>query len=94
MFDSLQDRLQSAFKNLRGKGRLSEADIDATLQEIRIALLDADVAVSVVRDFLDRIRKAACGPFKTVLGPGSDADHATHFHVDLAKRRNGGTFCQ
>jgi signal recognition particle subunit SRP54 len=61
MFDSLQDRLQSAFKNLRGKGRLSEADIDATLQEIRIALLDADVAVSVVRDFLDRIRVRALG---------------------------------
>jgi len=61
MFDSLQDRLQSAFKNLRGKGRLSEADIDATLQEIRIALLDADVAVSVVRDFLDRIRARALG---------------------------------
>ena len=61
MFDSLQDRLQSAFKNLRGKGRLSEADIDATLQEIRVALLDADVAVSVVRDFLDRIRTRALG---------------------------------
>lgn len=44
--------------------------------------------------FLAEIRKAACGPFKTVLGPGSDADHALHFHFDLAKRRNGGTFCQ
>lgn len=44
--------------------------------------------------FLSQIRKAACGPFKTVLGPGSDADHALHFHFDLAPRRNGGTFCQ
>ncbi|KQU76572.1 extensin family protein [Aminobacter sp. DSM 101952] len=44
--------------------------------------------------FLSRIREAACGPFKTVLGPGSDADHALHFHFDLAPRRNGGTFCQ
>lgn len=44
--------------------------------------------------FLDRIRKAACGPFKTVLGPGSDADHETHLHLDLAPRRNGSTFCQ
>src|SRR5690242_3633590 len=61
MFDSLQDRLQSAFKNLRGKGRLSEADIDATLKEIRVALLDADVAVPVVRDFIDRIRERALG---------------------------------
>lgn len=44
--------------------------------------------------FLASIRKAACGPFKTVLGPGSDADHSLHFHLDLAPRRNGGTFCQ
>jgi len=44
--------------------------------------------------FLREIRNAACGPFKTVLGPGSDADHSLHFHLDLARRRNGGTFCQ
>lgn len=44
--------------------------------------------------FLGAIRKAACGPFKTVLGPGSDADHNLHFHFDLGKRRNGSTFCQ
>ncbi|MDW6022370.1 extensin family protein [Mesorhizobium sp. BAC0120] len=44
--------------------------------------------------FLDAVRKAACGPFKTVLGPGSDADHALHFHFDLEPRRNGSTFCQ
>ena len=43
---------------------------------------------------IDQIRKAGCGPFKTVLGPGSDADHALHLHLDLAPRRNGGTFCQ
>jgi hypothetical protein len=46
------------------------------------------------RKFLAEVRKAACGPFKTVLGPGSDADHAVHFHLDLEPRRNGGTFCQ
>lgn len=44
--------------------------------------------------FLDTVREKACGPFKTVLGPGSDADHATHLHLDLEPRRNGGTFCQ
>lgn len=44
--------------------------------------------------YLAKVREAACGPFKTVLGPGSDADHAEHFHFDLAPRRNGGTFCQ
>jgi signal recognition particle subunit SRP54 len=61
MFDTLQDRLQSAFKNLRGKGRLSEADIDAVAREIRVALLDADVAVSVVRDFIARVKERALG---------------------------------
>ncbi|MER8975357.1 MULTISPECIES: extensin family protein [unclassified Mesorhizobium] len=44
--------------------------------------------------FLNAVRKAACGPFKTVLGPGSDADHSQHLHFDLEPRRNGGTFCQ
>lgn len=44
--------------------------------------------------FLDAVRKAACGPFKTVLGPGSDPDHSLHFHLDLEPRRHGGTFCQ
>ncbi len=44
--------------------------------------------------FMAALRKAACGPFKTVLGPGSDADHADHFHFDLAERRNGGTWCR
>lgn len=44
--------------------------------------------------FLADLRKAACGPFKTVLGPGSDPDHELHFHLDLEPRSNGGTFCQ
>jgi hypothetical protein len=44
--------------------------------------------------FLREIREEACGPFKTVLGPGTDADHADHFHFDLAQRRNGGTYCR
>ena len=43
---------------------------------------------------VETIRQAACGPFRTVLGPGSDADHADHFHFDMAQRRNGGSFCQ
>jgi hypothetical protein len=44
--------------------------------------------------FLGQVRGAACGPFKTVLGPGSNADHAEHLHFDLAPRRNGGTVCE
>ena len=58
MFASLSDRLTSTFKNLRTKGRLSEADIDATVREIRRALLDADVAVTVVRAFTAQIGRA------------------------------------
>ena len=49
MFDTLSDRLSAVFTSLRGKGRLSDADIDATAREIRIALLEADVALPVVR---------------------------------------------
>ena len=59
VFATLSDRLTSTFKNLRSKGRLSEADIDATIREIRRALLDADVAVPVVRDFTGSIRERA-----------------------------------
>ncbi len=59
MFATLSDRLTATFRNLRGKGRLSPADVDATVREIRRALLDADVAVSVVRDFCDTVRERA-----------------------------------
>ena len=61
MFNSLSDRLTATFKNLRGKGRLSEADIDATVREIRRALLDADVAVPVVREFTAHVKERALG---------------------------------
>ena len=59
MFATLSDRLTSTFKNLRTRGRLSEADIDATIREIRRALLDADVAVPVVREFTAAVRERA-----------------------------------
>src|SRR5881227_3364291 len=61
MFETLSDRLESVFKSLRGKGRLSEADIDATAREIRIALLEADVALPVVREFIAAIKERARG---------------------------------
>ncbi|MGD3108074.1 signal recognition particle protein [Streptomyces sp. YGL11-2] len=61
MFDTLSDRLASTFKNLRGKGRLSEADIDATAREIRIALLEADVALPAVRSFIKHVKERASG---------------------------------
>ena len=60
-FSSLTDRLSNAFKHLKSKGKLSEADIDGTMREIRRALLDADVALDVVRSFTGRIRERALG---------------------------------
>ncbi|HHV22175.1 MAG TPA: signal recognition particle protein [Propionibacterium sp.] len=61
MFDTLQDRLAAAFKNIRGKGKLSDADIDATAREIRIALLEADVNLSVVKEFIAAVKERAKG---------------------------------
>jgi signal recognition particle subunit SRP54 len=59
VFETLSDRLTQVFSSLRGRGRLSAADIDATCREIRIALLEADVALPVVRDFIARVRERA-----------------------------------
>ncbi|MFM9132703.1 MAG: signal recognition particle protein, partial [Actinomycetota bacterium] len=61
MFDSLSDRLQGVVKKIRGKGRLTEADVDEILGEIRTALLEADVNVAVVREVVARIREQAVG---------------------------------
>lgn len=61
MFESLSDRLTGALKDLRGKGRLSDADIDTTCREIRLALLDADVALPVVRGFIAKMKERAKG---------------------------------
>ncbi|MGH3970587.1 MAG: signal recognition particle protein, partial [Mycobacterium sp.] len=61
MFESLSDRLTGALQGLRGKGRLTDADIDATTREIRLALLEADVSLPVVRAFVSRIKDRAKG---------------------------------
>jgi signal recognition particle subunit SRP54 len=61
VFDTLSDRLSQVFTNLRGKGRLSDSDIEATAREIRIALLEADVALPVVRQFIAALKERARG---------------------------------
>src|SRR5690554_3153408 len=61
MFQSLGDRLQSVFDGLRGRGRLSEADVKAALREVRVALLEADVNLEVARDFTRRVQEKAVG---------------------------------
>ncbi|MDH3870613.1 MAG: signal recognition particle protein [Gammaproteobacteria bacterium] len=61
MFDNLTERLSRTIKNLRGQGRLSDDNIRETLREVRMALLEADVALPVVKDFIDRVRERATG---------------------------------
>jgi signal recognition particle subunit SRP54 len=61
LFGNLSDRLVDTFKNLRSKGKLTPADIDATLREIRRALLEADVALEVVKNFITAVRDRALG---------------------------------
>ena len=71
MFNSLSDRLTNAFQSLRGKGVLLEADVDKTTSEIRRALLEADVALPVVREFIANVREKAYGVAKSrSLNPG------------------------
>ena len=60
-FGTLSDRLAETFKNLRGKGNLSAADVDGTVREIRRALLEADVALDVVKAFTASVRERALG---------------------------------
>lgn len=92
----------SAFvcRHRNGGGKLSEHAFGNALDIASFTLSDGrriDIGPAPPEKeakFLNAIRKAACGPFKTVLGPGSDADHSLHLHLDLAPRRNGGTFCQ
>ncbi|MCP3689682.1 MAG: AAA family ATPase, partial [Gammaproteobacteria bacterium] len=66
MFENLTDRLSKTLKSLRGQGRLSEDNIKDSLREVRQALLEADVALPVVRDFIDKVRERALG--KEVVG--------------------------
>ena len=61
MFDSLSDRLSGVFDRLRGRGALSEADVRGAMREVRIALLEADVALPVVREFVDKVTEEAVG---------------------------------
>ena len=65
-FESLSDKLQNVFKNLRGKGRLSEADVKTALKEVKMALLEADVSFKVVKQFISSVQERAVG--EEVLG--------------------------
>lgn len=70
-FEGLAERLQATLKKLRGKGKVSEADVKAAMREVRLALLEADVNFKVVRDFVNRVRERAVGQeVMTSLTPG------------------------
>ncbi len=61
MFEALTNRLSTVFDGLRGRGALTEADVDAALREVRLALIEADVALPVIKDFLVKVREKAIG---------------------------------
>ena len=61
MFDNLSDKLQRVFKNLRGEGKLSAANMEAALREIRVALLEADVNFKVVKQLIEAVKEKAMG---------------------------------
>ena len=79
MFETLSDRLQGVFQKLRGRGKLSEADVDAALREVRLALLEADVNFKVVRGFLKSLRERAVGAeVMESLTPGQQVIKIVH----------------
>jgi signal recognition particle subunit SRP54 len=79
MFESLTDRFDAVFGRLRGRGRLSAADVDEALREIRLALLQADVNLRVVRDFVSRVREQLVGiDLSASLTPGQQVVKVVH----------------
>jgi signal recognition particle subunit SRP54 len=79
MFDSLTDRVDGIFTRLRGRGRLTEADVDEAMREIRLALLQADVNLRVVRDFIARVREQLIGlDLAQSLTPGQQVIKVVH----------------
>lgn len=90
MFNNLSDRITASLKGLRGHGRLTEADVDKTIREIRRALLDADVAVSVVREFTGRVRERALGEeVSKALNPAQQVVKIVH--AELVEVLGGAT---
>src|ERR671938_190110 len=79
MFDSLSDKLQRVFKNLRGEGKLSAENMDAALREIRMALLEADVNFKVVKQLIENIKVKAMGEeVLTSLSPSQQVVKIVH----------------
>ncbi|AKX96367.1 signal recognition particle protein [Neomoorella thermoacetica] len=89
VFASLADKLQETFKKLRGKGKLTEADVTAAMREIRLALLEADVNFKVVKDFVNRVKERAVGQeVMQSLTPGQQVVKIVH--EELTALMGGG----
>ncbi|HUO04376.1 MAG TPA: signal recognition particle protein [Candidatus Binataceae bacterium] len=88
MFDTLSDRLEGIFKKLRGHGRITEANIDEALREVRIALLEADVNIRVVRDFIEHVKGKAMG--QEVLRSLTPEQHLIKFVAAELQNAMGG----
>jgi len=92
MFDSLSTKLQNAFRNLRGLGKISEANVGDSLREVRMALLEADVNFKVARDFIERVKAKAIGAeVVQSVQPGQQIVKIIHDElVDLLGSQNAG----
>src|SRR5271167_2973344 len=92
MFDSLSGKLQNAFKNLRGLGKISEANVAESLREVRMALLEADVNFKVARDFIERVKTKAVGAeVVQSIQPGQQIIKIIHDElVELLGSQNAG----
>jgi signal recognition particle subunit SRP54 len=92
MFDSLSSKLQNAFKNLRGLGKISESNVSDALRDVRLALLEADVNFKVARDFIDRVKAKSIGQeVIQSIQPGQQIIKVIHDElVDLLGSQNAG----
>src|SRR3989441_4661424 len=92
MFDSLSDKLQNAFRNLRGLGKISEENVGEALREVRLALLEADVNFKVARDFIERVKAKSIGQeVVQSIQPGQQVIKIIHDEmVDLLGSENAG----
>ncbi len=89
MFESLSKRLEGVFTNLSGKGKLTEADVDEAMREVRLAMLEADVSLKLVRQFVERVRAKAVGA--DILGSFSPAQQVLQIVNEELVEMLGGT---
>src|SRR5579862_7460023 len=89
MFDTLSDRLEGVFKKLKGQGRVSERNIEEALREVRLALLEADVNIRVVRDFIEHVKHKALG--QEVMASLTPEQHLIRFVANELREVMGGS---